>query len=66
MLTVKYCEPFNGRLALHSMTFVWLKRHQLLDSPLWGKEITEQDLHDYIVETDPKHQELFKMIGIAD
>lgn len=63
MLTITYCEPFNGRLALSAVVAAWLLP-RLLTSPLWDKSITEQDLHDFIVETEPRYNDLFSLANL--
>ena len=63
MMKVNYCAPFNGRLALSGVIAYWLLP-RLLKSPLMGREIDEQDLYDFIVETEPRHRDWFAMAGI--
>ena len=64
MLVVKMCEPFNGCFAANGIINAWLLP-RLLKSPLWGREITERELYDYIVETEPNHKALFELAGIS-
>lgn len=64
-LRVTYCAPFWGRLGLNGTINAWLLP-RLLHSGLMGREITEQDLYDYIVENDPKYHERFRVAGIED